>query len=160
MRGRSGDRVPADTQDRIATVAVTVVSNGSHVVLVAVVLDRDLEIWIGEVDPSDEAPRLVPDLVLGDGRRQAVSLEDAQHSSFSFALGHRRVAITEHLTEPTTSRSPASRQPIERRVQLRCGGQLPPEGVVESEVESPRAQALTHTLPDEGGEIEEGARGR
>ena len=63
-----------------------------HMMLVAVVLDGDLEIRIGEVDPRHEPTVVAADLELDNGLRQTVPLEHAKQETLPLALGgrHRR----------------------------------------------------------------------
>src|SRR3954447_3125661 len=107
MRSGRGDGIPVDGQHGVATVAVTVVGHSPDVVLVAVVLDRDHEIRIGEVDASHEAAALVATLVLRDRSGESMAFEDAQDVALGDAVGDRRIAVTKHLTEPRASRPSA-----------------------------------------------------
>src|SRR5438874_13833111 len=85
-RGR-GDRAPPQPDNGVASCTVMVVGFHSEVVGIAVVLDRNLAIGIGEVDTGYESSVVVTELVLRSRGREAKPLDDAEQPELSLALG-------------------------------------------------------------------------
>jgi len=120
---------------------------------VAVDLDGNMVVGVGEVNPADE-PGAVADLMLTDGSGKTVVPAEAQHAGFEnrlrqlVALG----ALVEQHTEHADALAPSPGARIENRSETAQSHQLSAEGDVEGAFNGPQ--------PLNGTEVENGAKGR
>ena len=84
-RPRHDDDAPSEGAYLVLSSEIVLLVGPSRVMTLAVSLDGDLDLWVGEVDARDEA-RAVTYLVLAHGSRQPFVPERAQEPRLQLTL--------------------------------------------------------------------------